>query len=261
MLVPKLEETLVKKDIKEEDGHIVLPVDAHNYTDYRELYLDIYEDEKSLADYTKQIVKMIRSSYEYRKYIKLLKTEFDLTKCAFFKNIDISDGTKVSFEMHHYPFTIFDIVSIVIQDRMKDQMEDPTNSEKFNRVLNPFSISKEVLRLHYEGKVGLVPLTLTPHELYHAGELFIPLTKDFVFGNYHDFIDEYNAKDYGNYKEVLNLIQNKTNEIIDGDSKLDLEKLKIKKVYLEMGDVDFLEKVKLDKVEFEKSDNVTEEVA
>lgn len=245
MLVPNLSETL-KTNTVEDDGHIVLSVDAHNYTDFRELYMDIFEDEKSLSDYTKQIVKMIRSSYEYRKYIKILKTEFDLTKCAFFKNIDISDNCKISFEMHHYPFTIFDITSIVIQNRMKNQMEDPSNQKLFDRCLNPFSISKEVLRLHYEGKVGLVPLSVTPHELYHAGELFIPLTNKYVFGNYHDFIDEYNAKEYGNYKEVLNLINNKTNEILDGDTELDLDKLRIKKVYLDMGDVDFLEKVKLD---------------
>ena len=60
MLVPKLDENLTKTNVKEEDDHIILPVDAHNYTDYRELYLDIYEDEKSLADYTKQIVKISR---------------------------------------------------------------------------------------------------------------------------------------------------------------------------------------------------------
>jgi len=260
MLVPKLEEVLKNTKIEEGD-HIILPVNENDYADFRELYMDIYEDEKSLADYTKQIVKMIRSSYEYRKYIKLLKTEFDLTKCAFFKNIDISDGCKISFEMHHYPFTIFDIVSIVIQDRMKDSAEDPTNSDKFNRALNPFSITKEVMRLHYEGKVGLVPLTVTPHELYHAGELFIPLTKDFVFGNYDAFIEQYGAKDYSNYKEVLNLIENKTKEIVDGESELDLSKLQIKKVYLEMQNTNFLEKVKLEDTTIEKSGETIEDVA
>jgi len=208
--------------------------------------MDIFDDEKSLTDYTKMIVKKIRSSYEYRKYIKLLKTEFDLTKCAFFKNLDVLDLHKITFEMHHYPFTIFDIVNIVIQDRMKDSADDPTNTQKFNKVINPFSVCKEVMKLHYEGKVGLVPLSLTPHELYHAGELFIPLTKEFVFGNYDEFITQYNALDYNNYKEVMNLIQNKTNEIVDGEVELDLDKLKIKKVYLEMNNVDFLEKIALE---------------
>lgn len=250
MLVPKLDEALKTKAI-EEDNHVVLPVDAYNYTDFRELYMDIYEDEKSLTDYIKQIVKMVRASYEYRQYIKILKSEFDLTKCAFFKNLDITDEgmSKVAFEMHHYPFTLFDIVSIVVQERMKDQSEDPTDSKKFNKVLDPFSITKEVMKLHYEGKVGLVPLSVTPHELYHAGELFIPLNREFVFGNYEAFIDQYDATSYSNYKEVLNLIQNKTNEIMDGDEELNLDKLKIKKVYLEMDNVDFLEKIALEKEE------------
>jgi hypothetical protein len=249
MLIPKLDETLIPKNKIETKNNVILPVNENNFTDFRELYMDVLDEEKALTDYTKQIVKMVRSSYEYRKYIKLLKTEFDLTKCAFFKNIDIMDVNKISFEMHHYPFTIFDIISIVIQNRIKDQKEDPVNKKKFDRVLNPFSISKEVLRLHYEGKVGLVPLTITPHELYHAGELFIPLTDEFVFGNYDKFIEEYNAKDYSNYKEVLNLIQNKTNEIIDGETELDLSKLQIKKVYLEMQNTDFLEKIKLEEMD------------
>ena len=251
MLVPKIDENKINSKAIEIDDHVILPVDAYNYADFRELYMDIFEDEKCLTDYIKQIVKMVRASYEYRHYIKLLKSEIDLTKCAFFKNLNIDDDgmRKVSFEMHHYPFTIFDIVSIVLQNRMNEQKEDPTNSKKFNKVLDPFSITKEVMRLHYEGKIGLVPLSVTPHELYHAGELFIPLTKDFVFGNYDAFIEQYNAKDYSNYKEVLDLIQKKTNEIVDGENELNLDKLKIKKVYLEMNDVDFLEKIALEKEE------------
>lgn len=246
MLVPKLDNTLINSGKEILDDHIVLPVNAFNYTDFRELYMDIFDDEKAMTNYIKMIVKIVRSSYEYRKYIKTLKAEFDLTKCAFFKNIDVSDNRKISLEMHHYPFTIFDIVSIVLQNRMEEQKDDPSNSKKFEKVLNPFSIAKEVLKLHYENIIGLVPLSITPHELYHAGELFIPLTKEFVFGNYDKFIEEYNALKYNNYKEVFGLIQNKTNEIVDGETELDLSKLQIKKVYLEMKNVDFLEKVKLE---------------
>lgn len=248
MLVPNIEKTFKSNERVEED-HIVLPVDVTNCTDFRELYMDIFDDESALDDYIKMIVRMTRNTYEYRKYIKILKTEFDLTKCAFFKNLDILNLKKVSFEMHHYPFTIYDIVNIVIQERMKDSTDDPSNKQKFNKVLNPFSVAKEVLKLHYEGKVGLVPLSLTPHELYHAGELFIPLTKEFVFGNYDEFISQYNALNYSNYKEVLNLIQNKTNEIVDGTTELDLSRLQIKKVYIEMQNVNFLEKIELEREE------------
>lgn len=245
MLVPKLDKTL-KPKTKEDEDHLIISVNENNYVDFRTLYLDVFEDDdKSIDDYIKYIVKIVRSSYEYRKYIKILKTEFDLTKCAFFKNLDIMDTKKVSFEMHHYPFTIYDICLIVFSNRLSDQKEDPTDKKKYDKVLNPFSIAKEVLKLHFEGKVGLVPMSLTPHELYHAGNLFIPLTKEYVFGNYQDFIDEYNVENINNYKEILDLIQKKTNEIMDGEVELDLSKLQVKKVYLEMKNTDFLKKIEI----------------
>lgn len=249
MLVPNLENVLINNNKNEKEDSILLKVNVNDYIDFRELYVDVFDDEKALTEYTKMIVKMVRSSYEYRQYIKILKSEFDLTKCAFFNNIDIADVGKISFEMHHYPFTIFDIISIIIQNRIEEQVNDPTNQKKFDDVLNPFSIAKETLRLHYEGKVGLVPLTITPHELYHAGELFIPLTGKFVFGNYDKFIEEYNALEYGNYKSVLKLIEDKTTEILEKNQELDLSKLQIKKVYLQMDNVDFLEKIKLEEDE------------
>lgn len=248
MLVPKLDKTIIPNTIEKED-HIILSVNENNYDDFRLLYTDVFDenDSKALDSYIKYIVKLVRGSYEYKKYIRALKSEFDLTKCAFFKNLDITDTKKVSFEMHHYPFTIYDICLIVFTKRLNEQKEDPTDTKKYNKVLNPFSIAKEVLKLHFEGKVGLVPLTVTPHELYHSGNLFIPLTKEFVFGNYNDFIDEYEIEKIGNYKEVLKLIQTKTNEIIDGEIQLDLSKLQIKKVYLQMKNEEFLKKIELEK--------------
>jgi hypothetical protein len=247
MLVPKLDETLKPTLVKKEDTSLTVSVNENNYADFRTLYMDILdEDDKAIDEYVKYIVKLVRQSYEYRQYIKILKTEFDLTKCAFFKNLDITDMKKVGFEMHHYPFTIYDICLIVLTKRIQEQKEDPTNDKKYNKVLNPFSIAKEVLRLHYQGKVGLVPLSITPHELYHAGNLFIPLTNEYVFGNYQEFIDEYDVNKIGNYGEVLKLIQEKTNEIMDGEINLDLSKLQIKKVYLEMKNQDFLKKIKME---------------
>ena len=52
-----------------------------------------------------------------------------------------------------------------------------------------FTICDDVMRLHYEGKVGLIPLSETVHELVHSGKIFIPL--QFIDIGFNDFYNEY----------------------------------------------------------------------
>lgn len=51
----------------------------------------------------KYIERVIRSSYEYRDYIKYLKTTLDINSCTFYEGYSISNG--LSVEIHHSPFT------------------------------------------------------------------------------------------------------------------------------------------------------------
>ena len=72
--------------------------------------------------------------------------------------------------------------------------------------INLFRISKEVMELHYDGKVGLIPLTLTVHELVHNGKIFIPL--NLIYQNYSDFVNEYESWMNDNTKEkILDIVQ------------------------------------------------------
>jgi hypothetical protein len=96
-------------------------------------------------------------------------------------NLDAECNT---LEMHHYPFTLYELCEIV----MKKQFAS-------NIPVNTFTIADEVLRLHYENVIGLVPLSVTVHQLVHAGRIFLKLSQ--TFGNitkfitdYQDFIDE-----------------------------------------------------------------------
>jgi len=254
MLVPKTEDTLIKKNEDIHEDYIVLDVDENQYNDYRLLYIDITEgDEKAIEDYIKYIEKLVRKSFEYNQYIFICKTEFDLNKCAFFKNINFEESRKISLEMHHYPLTLYDIVSIIVSDRMKKSSENPGNMTYYNNLLNPFDIAKEVMKCHYEGIIGLVPMSLTPHELYHQGKLFIPLTKDYVFGNYNAFIKKYNVMEIDNFKEKLGFINSKTKDLMEGGLELNLEKLTIKEVYVNMQNTEKMKKIEI-KEESEEED-------
>jgi hypothetical protein len=55
--------------------------------------------------------------------------------------------------------------------------------------ISPFILANEVMKIHYENKVGLVPLSKTVHELAHNGEIFINLNQ--IFGDVKSFIMKY----------------------------------------------------------------------
>jgi hypothetical protein len=140
-------------------------------------YFNKFYDERSYKKFIKNIERTIRSSREYKIYVELLRTNLTaLNLDNILSNITINDA---DLEFHHYPFTLYDIVDVIV-------MEKFMKKEKFTS----FGISKEVMDLHYQNIIGLVPLTKTNHELAHNGDIFIS-TKQ-IFGNYKDFIKKYN---------------------------------------------------------------------
>lgn len=121
---------------------------------------------------------IIRPSIEYHSYIKFLKENFDMTRCSFFNGVSNKNSTRVKIEIHHAPFTLFDITSIVAEKQIHENGE-----------FNYFKIAEEVMKLHYQCKVGLIPLSSTVHSLVHNGSLFIPL--DCPRGDFISFMEDY----------------------------------------------------------------------
>ena len=151
-------------------------------------------DEKELDKFIKKIEKIVRSSYEYREYIQFLKDELDMNQCAFFPKISRDD---ISIEIHHSPFTLYDITAIMV------------NEARINSVNpNAFQIAENVMKLHFEGLVGLIPLAKTVHDLVHTGDVFIPL--DHVHGNIKGFYDKYYGYMTSEQLELLERIVHET---------------------------------------------------
>lgn len=142
---------------------------------------------KTKKRFLDHIEKMVRSSNEYRDYVKFLKENMDMNRCIFFQKVcnDKTNRKRISIEIHHAPFTLYDYCATVVE---KFQHE--------GRALNDLLIADEVLRLHYEDKVGLVPLSKTAHEVVHAGtnKLFVPL--HMIYGDYKQFLTEYDDCEY-----------------------------------------------------------------
>lgn len=142
-------------------------------------YLEVEEDltEKVIS----YIEKEIRTSYEYKQYLKYLKEELDLTKCALLPNIDIKE-LSISLEFHHYPLNLFEITEAVGKSMISDLNEGES--------ISCFEISEKVMEEHFRNNIGLIPLTKTLHEMAHNRSIIIPINK--VNGNYKNFLVEYN---------------------------------------------------------------------
>lgn len=138
-------------------------------------------NEKDKFKFITTIEKLCRTSLEYKELITYLKNGMQMNFCGFFHKIKKDDfgKTRIRIELHHEPFTLYDIVAIVV-NKMCDETDEP---------IDMFDVCDEVMRLHYEGKVGLIPLSTTAHELVHSGKLLIPL--QFIDIGFNDFYNEY----------------------------------------------------------------------
>lgn len=138
---------------------------------------DLFDD-KDKEKYFKDLERHIRSSYEYRNMIQYLREYMNMNSCSFMPNISNELNRKIRIEIHHSPFTLRDICSIVLNKRMKN-----------NEVLFIESVAYEVMFIHYSLMVGLIPLSETVHQLVHNQYIFIPVDK--VYGYYKNFVKSY----------------------------------------------------------------------
>ncbi len=132
-------------------------------------------DEKIVSS----IERACRNSFEYRNWVKFLKSVVDLDRCAFYAGYAMSNGLTV--ELHHHPIRLAEMCRTEANKLL-------TNNQRFTI----FEVAEIVMRDHYSLKVGIVPLNPTAHELFHGGEL--ELHPDLVLGEWEDWYD--NNKDF-----------------------------------------------------------------
>lgn len=135
-------------------------------------------DEKEFKKYITTIERIVRGSFEYRAMIRYLREYLDMNKCSFYANVNNIDTTKIQIEIHHEPLSLYDICLIIYNKK-----------RSFNESLDEEAVAKEVMYVHYNLMVGLIPLAATVHELVHNQYLFIPTTK--IFGKYKEFVNRY----------------------------------------------------------------------
>lgn len=160
----------------------VLPEEKIQVSIDPQAYIDdigLFEDRKEYVHWLIRMKQNIRNSIEYHELIPFLRKRRGMNRCGIHPNMTTWNGNRI--EIHHTPFVLEDIVSIVTKKRL-----DRNESMKMTE------IGKEVMEIHYLGIVGLYPLCKLCHTLAHSDSgdsLFIPLSS--VFGEPEQFVDIY----------------------------------------------------------------------
>ena len=131
-------------------------------------------DGKDTKRFIKNVERLVRTSPSYKRYIAYLSDQ-GLVNDVLYSKIT---SEKATLEFHHYPFTLYDIVEIIVNYHLKRR-------DKFTSL----SIADEVIQCHFDNLIGLARLAKTSHQLTHAGKLFVPL--DSIFGNVNEFVNKY----------------------------------------------------------------------
>lgn len=140
--------------------------------------LNLLNNDKNKEKLIKNIEAIIRTSQEYRNYIRYLKNDAELTYCSLMNILPEDIAKHIKIEMHHFPYTLYDLVDIVL-----------TKALSLGTDYTRLSIANEVMELHFSNQIGLVPLTVTAHQMMHNNHYF--LHKEEVFGNYETFFERY----------------------------------------------------------------------
>lgn len=161
--------------MKKQDLEIVLD----NYTREELPSLISIDSSISLTYNIQYIERLVRSSDYYTIWREYLKRYEDATLDVI-EQLDTKELSKTKIEIHHHPYTLYDVCEIVGLHLLKK-----------NNITDPYEITKIVLEEHLLGNIGYCPLLITDHQKYHDN--LIEISEDKIKGNYKEFIKKYTA--------------------------------------------------------------------
>lgn len=133
-----------------------------------------FNDEKEYSRYIKSCEFLIRRSPEYNVWTDYIRETLGYHNCEI--TGEQHEHTKV--DIHHHPFTLFDIVKGIIAKKL-------ANATPFCS----YDISEEVISMHYKLHVPFCLLVRSIHEKYHNGYIRLPM--EIVHGDCKPFLDNY----------------------------------------------------------------------
>lgn len=155
------EDTLISNDISDE------------YT----IPISLISEENMAHKFMENTKASIRSSIEYKKWVKAFKENYNPVVCS------VSDNT-VTIEVHHHPFTLEDYVELALAIIYNNHLTYTTHL-----------IADLVMRWHFMDYVGACYMSKTYHKRYHD-EHDIVINEDCIYGNVKGFLNDELIKPY-----------------------------------------------------------------
>lgn len=135
-------------------------------------------DSRDFNSFIKACEKMVRQSDEYKTFIYKVHNELGGSGIQTCNILGMVTGEEATLEVDHYPFTLYEICTAVTNKFIREKIP-----------FNTFMVADQVMKLHFDLKVGFTVLAKTVHQLRHSGKVFIPLTD--VAGHFMEFFKEY----------------------------------------------------------------------
>lgn len=166
------EEGIGEANYADPDKHGIIKLDEIPDPQFDMRYFEY--NEKTI----KKLEINIRGSFEYKALFLFTKVNLNVDHCAYYEGYSMKNG--LTIELHHAPFTLYDITEAVVAKSMHEK-----------KYFETFRVVEEVNRLHYQFLIGLTPLNPTLHKLVHSGK--VPVHPKIIIGNWKEFYNQYQA--------------------------------------------------------------------
>lgn len=142
------------------------------------LRINTFTSSKEFDAFIKNVERLVRSSFEYKLWISYIIDNLGQKECSL-THESINECPVV---IHHHPINLYTIVKTIINDYLKHEKEFST-----------FDIAIKIIELHYQNKIGYMPLLSDLHEKFHSGFLKLPI--ELVNGDYKYLFQKYQLED------------------------------------------------------------------
>jgi len=164
----KIESSDVKSNTEE------LELYSDNYPFNLPLRISNFENESEYGKFIKSCEKIIRTCPEYKQWRSYITDVLGIQTCCLTNEI----MEETSIAIHHHIPSLYSITKAMINKRISEE-------QRFSSL----EIALDVMTLHFENRVGFLPIINSLHEKFHNGCLKIPV--ELVKGDYSYFIDHY----------------------------------------------------------------------
>jgi hypothetical protein len=133
-----------------------------------------FYSEKEFDKFVKGVERCVRASGEYKQWVGYIIDTMGVRECALTKE----SVAEVNIEIHHHPITLYTICKALIVDNVNKEIEFCT-----------FDVATKAIELHFQNRVGFMPLLSDLHKKYHSGFLQLPI--ELVKGDYKYVLKNY----------------------------------------------------------------------